>query len=65
MRQYTKGRICPKSVDEAAQGHKPAPEAYQSVAAALDAGPQPDYIGTDLDAIAGQLIDKYGPPAGQ
>jgi len=54
-----------KSVDEAAQGHKPAPEAYQSVAAALDAGPQPDYIGTDLDAIAGQLIDKYGPPAGQ
>jgi hypothetical protein len=41
------------------------PEAYQSVAAALGAGPQPDYIGTDLDAIAGQLIDKYGPAAGQ
>ena len=77
--------------------HKPAPEAYHSVAAALasmpgdiclvashvwdtigagaagwqaglilregnaplDVGPQPDYIGKDLDAIADQLIERY------
>jgi 2-haloacid dehalogenase len=77
--------------------HKPAPEAYHSVATALGlepgdmcmvashvwdtigagaaglqtglilregnaplpVGPQPDYIGTDLDAIADQLIERY------
>ena len=77
--------------------HKPAPEAYRSVAAALNVdagdicliashvwdtigagaagwqsglilregnaplavGPQPDYIGKDLDAIADQLIERY------
>ncbi len=87
------------SVDESVRRHKPAPEAYQSVAAALEVdpgdicliachvwdtigaqsagwqaglilragnaslgvGPQPDYIGQDLDAVAGQLISKYGP----
>jgi 2-haloacid dehalogenase len=27
--------------------------------APLDVGPQPDYIGKDLDAIADQLIEKY------
>jgi 2-haloacid dehalogenase len=27
--------------------------------APLDVGPQPDYIGQDLDAIAGQLIQRY------
>jgi 2-haloacid dehalogenase len=85
------------SVDETVRRHKPAPEAYRSVAAALQAdpgdicliachvwdtigaaaagwqaalilregnaplgvGPQPDYIGTDLAAIAGQLIDSH------
>ena len=88
------------SVDETVRRHKPAPEAYHSVAAALDVdpgnicliachtwdtlgavaagwqaalilragnapldvGPQPDYIGDDLDEIADQLIDRY--PAG-
>jgi 2-haloacid dehalogenase len=91
------------SVDETVRRHKPAPEAYHSVAAALgagpgdicliachvwdtigaqsagwqaglilrqgnaplDVGPQPDYIGQDLTAIADQLIDKYHPEAGQ
>ncbi len=86
------------SVDETARRHKPAPEAYHSVAAALkvdpgdnlpdrvprlghdrrsrrrlagwahlregnaplDVGPQPTYIGKDLDAIADQLIGRYG-----
>jgi 2-haloacid dehalogenase len=86
------------SVDETVRRHKPAPEAYHSVAAALGAdpggicliachvwdtigalsagwqaglilregnaplgvGPQPDYIGKDLDAIADQLIERYG-----
>jgi 2-haloacid dehalogenase len=85
------------SVDETVHRHKPAPEAYHSVAAALGtdpggicliachvwdtigacaagwqaglilrpgnaplgAGPQPDYIGKDLDAIADQLIERY------
>jgi len=85
------------SVDETVRRHKPAQEAYHSVAAALevdpgdicliashvwdtigaqaagwqaalilrvgnaplDVGPQPDYIGADLDVIAGQLIDRY------
>jgi 2-haloacid dehalogenase len=85
------------SVDETVKRHKPAPEAYQSVAAELrldpasiclvachvwdtigaqsagwqaalilregnaplDVGPQPDYIGNDLNDIADQLIDKY------
>jgi 2-haloacid dehalogenase len=89
------------SVDETVKRHKPAPEAYRSVAAALDlgagdiclvashvwdtigalaagwqaglilregnaplpVGPQPDYIGKDLDAIADQLIERY-PAAG-
>jgi len=89
------------SVDETVKRHKPAPEAYHSVAAALgidpgdicliachvwdtigataagwqaglilrqgnaplDVGPQPDYIGKDLDAIADQLIARY-PAAG-
>jgi len=89
------------SVDETVRRHKPAPEAYQSVAdelgvdpgdmclvachvwdtlgavaagwqaglilregnAPLDVGPQPDYIGDDLDAIAGQLIERYPAPA--
>jgi 2-haloacid dehalogenase len=85
------------SVDETVKRHKPAPEAYHSVATALGldpgdmcmiashvwdtigagaaglqtalilregnaplpVGPQPDYIGQDLDAIAGQLIERY------
>ena len=85
------------SVDETVRRHKPAPEAYHSVAVALDVdpgdicliashvwdtigagaagwqaalilregnapldvGPQPDYIGADLDAVAGQLITRY------
>ncbi len=85
------------SVDETVKRHKPAQEAYHSVAAALSldpggiclvashvwdtigaraagwqaalilregnaplpAGPQPDYIGKDLDAIADQLIARY------
>jgi 2-haloacid dehalogenase len=85
------------SVDETVRRHKPAQEAYYSVAAALglDArdiclvachvwdtigaqsagwqaglilregnaplgvGPQPDYVGKDLDAIADQLIERY------
>lgn len=33
--------------------------------APLGVGPQPDYIGEDLDAIAGQLIEKYDPGARQ
>jgi hypothetical protein len=44
------------SVDETVKRHKPAQEAYQSVA---DVGPQPDYIGKDLDAIADQLVERY------
>jgi 2-haloacid dehalogenase len=32
--------------------------------APLDVGPQPDYIGKDLDAIADQLIERY-PRAGR
>ncbi len=90
------------SVDETVRRHKPAPEAYHSVAAALaadpgdmcliachvwdtigaaaagwqaglilragnaplDVGPQPNYIGKDLDAIADQLIEKYAAAAG-
>jgi 2-haloacid dehalogenase len=89
------------SVDETARRHKPAPEAYHSVAAALGAdpgdicliashvwdtigaaaagwqaalilregntplgvGPQPNYIGKDLDAIADQLIERYAAAA--
>jgi 2-haloacid dehalogenase len=85
------------SVDETVRRHKPAPEAYHWVAAALevdpagicliashvwdtlgavaagwqaalilregnaplDVGPQPDYIGKDLDAVADQLIERY------
>jgi 2-haloacid dehalogenase len=85
------------SVDETVRRHKPAPEAYHSVAAVLDVdpsdicliachtwdtlgalaagwqaalilrdgnapldvGPQPDYIGDDLDVIADQLIARY------
>jgi 2-haloacid dehalogenase len=90
------------SVDETVRRHKPAQEAYHSVAAALgaspsdiclvachvwdtigagaagwqtalilregnaplDVGPQPDYIGKDLDAIADQLIERF-PRAGK
>ena len=89
------------SVDETVKRHKPAPQAYHFVAAALevdpgdicliashvwdtigalaagwqaalilregnaplDVGPQPDYIGKDLDAIAGQLIERYAAAA--
>ena len=89
------------SVDETARRHKPAPEAYESVASALelgprniclvachvwdtigalaagwqaglilrkgnaplDVGPQPTYIGEDLDAIANQLIQRYASTA--
>jgi 2-haloacid dehalogenase len=85
------------SVDETVRRHKPAPEAYHSVAselgvdpgdiclvachvwdtlgagaagwqaglilregnAPLGVGPQPDYIGNDLDGIADQLIERY------
>lgn len=85
------------SVDETVRRHKPAPEAYQSVAselevdpedicliachvwdtlgavaagwqaglvlregnAPLEVGPQPNYIGADLDAIADQLIARH------
>jgi 2-haloacid dehalogenase len=89
------------SVDETVKRHKPAQEAYHSVAAALDVepgnicliashvwdtigalaagwqaalilragnapldvGPQPDYIGADLGAVAGQLIERYAEAA--
>jgi 2-haloacid dehalogenase len=85
------------SVDETVKRHKPAQEAYGSVAAELgldpgaicliashvwdtigalaagwqaglilrpgnaplDVGPQPNYIGEDLEAIADQLIERY------
>ena len=85
------------SVDETVRRHKPAPEAYHSVASELDldpgdicliachvwdtlgalaagwqaglilregnapleVGPQPNYIGVDLDAIADQVIERY------
>jgi 2-haloacid dehalogenase len=85
------------SVDETVHRHKPASEAYESVASALeldpadicmvashvwdtlgavaagwqaglilrqgnaplDVGPQPNYIGDDLDAIADQLIARH------
>ena len=85
------------SVDETVHRHKPAQQAYHSVATALqlepgniclvaahvwdtigaqsagwqaglilregnaplDVGPQPNYIGKDLDAIADQLIERY------
>ncbi|MFZ0376975.1 MAG: haloacid dehalogenase type II [Solirubrobacteraceae bacterium] len=85
------------SVDETVRRHKPAQEAYRSVAselevdpgdiclvachvwdtlgalaagwqaalilrkdnAPLDVGPQPNYLGDDLDAIADQLIARY------
>jgi 2-haloacid dehalogenase len=85
------------SVDETVKRHKPAPEAYHSVAselevdpgdicliachvwdtvgalaagwqaglirragnAPLDVGPQPNYIGDDLNEIADQLIERY------
>jgi 2-haloacid dehalogenase len=88
------------SVDETVRRHKPAPEAYHSVAtelgvdpsdicliachtwdtigalgagwqaglilrqgnAPLDVGPQPDYVGDDLDEVADELIARY--PAG-
>jgi 2-haloacid dehalogenase len=91
------------SVDETVRRHKPAPEAYHSVAVALDVdpgdicliashvwdtigagaagwqaalilregnapldvGPQPDYIGADLDAVASQLITRYPAAAGR
>jgi 2-haloacid dehalogenase len=101
-RQLTRGGIIDLferrfSVDETVRRHKPAPEAYRSVAAALNldagdvcliashvwdtigagaagwqaglilregnaplgVGPQPDYVGKDLDAIADQLIERY------
>ena len=86
------------SVDETVKRHKPAPEAYHSVAdelgvdpsdmcmvachvwdtlgamaaglraglilregnAPLNVGPQPNWIGADLDAIADQLIEASG-----
>jgi 2-haloacid dehalogenase len=86
------------SVDETVRRHKPAQEAYHSVAAALelepgdiclvachvwdtigalaagwqaglilregnaplDVGPQPTYIGKNLEEIADQLIERYG-----
>jgi 2-haloacid dehalogenase len=89
------------SVDETVRRHKPAREAYDSVASALavdpggicliachvwdtigasaagwqsalilregnaplGVGPQPDYVGQDLNAIADQLIERY--PAAQ
>jgi 2-haloacid dehalogenase len=85
------------SVDETVRRHKPAQEAYHSVAdalaidpgnicliashvwdtigagaagwqtalilregnAPLGVGPQPDFIGKDLDAVADQLIERY------
>jgi 2-haloacid dehalogenase len=85
------------SVDETVKRHKPAQEAYNSVAAQLNieagdicliachvwdtvgalaagwqaglilregnarlgVGPQPNYVGDNLDAIADQLIDRY------
>ena len=85
------------SVDETVKRHKPAPEAYHSVASELEldpgdicliashvwdtigaraagwqaalilregnaplgVGPQPNYIGVDLDEIADQLIARY------
>jgi 2-haloacid dehalogenase len=106
-RQLTQGGIIEEfehrfSVDETVRRHKPAPEAYRSVAAALNVeagdicliashvwdtigagaagwqaglilregnaplavGPQPDYVGKDLDAIADQLIERYPADAG-
>jgi 2-haloacid dehalogenase len=32
--------------------------------APLDVGPQPDYIGRDLDAIAGQPLERHGASSG-
>ncbi len=90
------------SVDETVRRHKPASEAYHSVAnelrvapgdicliachvwdtigalaagwqaglilregnAPLDVGPQPNYVGDDLDAIADQLVEQYPPLGG-
>ncbi len=90
------------SVDETVRRHKPAQEAYHSVAAALaldpgdiclvachvwdtvgaqsagwqaalilregnaplDVGPQPTYIGKDLNEVTDQLIDKHGSAGG-
>jgi 2-haloacid dehalogenase len=90
------------SVDETVKRHKPAQEAYHSVAATLgvgpgniclvachvwdtigaqaagwqaglilregnaplDVGPQPDYIGKNLDEIADQLIGKFNAGGG-
>ena len=106
-RQLARGAIIGEferrfSVDETVRRHKPAPEAYHSVASALGVepggicliashvwdtigagaagwqaglilregnaplgvGPQPDYIGKDLDAIADQLIERYPMDAG-
>jgi 2-haloacid dehalogenase len=106
-RQLTQGGIIDLferrfSVDETVRRHKPAPEAYNSVAAALNldpgdicliashvwdtigagaagwqaglilregnaplgVGPQPDYLGKDLDAIADHLIERYPADAG-
>ncbi len=91
------------SIDETVRRHKPAPEAYRSVAAALGVdpadicliachvwdtvgaqsagwqaglilrqgnaplglGPEPDYIGQDLNVIADLLIHRYSSGAGQ
>ena len=58
------------SVDETVQRHKPAPLGALGAGwqaglilregnARLDLGPQPNYIGADLDAIADQLIARY------
>jgi 2-haloacid dehalogenase len=106
-RQLTQGGIIDLferrfSVDETVRRHKPAPEAYNSVAAALNldpgdicliashvwdtigagaagwqaglilregnaplgVGPQPDYLGKDLEAIADHLIERYPADAG-
>jgi 2-haloacid dehalogenase len=32
--------------------------------APLDVGPQPGYVGQDLDAIADQLLERYGAHGG-
>jgi 2-haloacid dehalogenase len=91
------------SVDETVKRHKPAQEAYHSVAAALEidpgnicliachvwdtmgaqsagwqaglilregnaplaVGPQPNYVGKDLDEIADQLISRYNGSGGR
>ena len=46
------------TIGAGAAGWQTAP-ILREVNAPLDVGPQPDYIGKDLDAIADQLMERY------